>query len=182
MICKTCHKDKPQTDYRPAPSNAHGLSLHCTPCMNERARHRSYELGKTKPKPMKLSEDEIKARRKLYRQNNREKINKYYRDRRKVDNQYCMKRRLRRRADSVLTHRRFKHSELLGCSGADYVKYIEAKFLEGMSWDNKGEWEIDHITPLASFDLTNPDQQLEAFNYKNTQPLWREDNIRKGCA
>lgn len=51
-----------------------------------------------------------------------------------------------------------------------------------MSWDNYGlrGWHIDHIRPVASFDLTDEKQLYECFNYKNTQPLWAEDNLKKG--
>jgi len=51
-----------------------------------------------------------------------------------------------------------------------------------MSWDNYGYrgWHIDHIRPCASFDLTDPEQQRECFHYTNLQPLWWQDNLRKG--
>lgn len=50
-----------------------------------------------------------------------------------------------------------------------------------MSWDNWGEWHLDHIQPLASFDLTDREQFLQATNYTNYQPLWALENIRKGA-
>ena len=50
-----------------------------------------------------------------------------------------------------------------------------------MTWDNYGYygWHIDHITPLASFDLTNRQQLLEACHYTNLQPMWAKDNMTK---
>jgi hypothetical protein len=50
-----------------------------------------------------------------------------------------------------------------------------------MTWGNHGEWHIDHIRPLRSFDLTVRDQVLEACNWSNLQPLWAIDNLRKGA-
>jgi len=67
----------------------------------------------------------------------------------------------------------------LGCSIEDFKKHLESKFTIGMSWDNIGEWHLDHILPLASFDLTDRSQFLNACHYTNIQPLWREDNLRK---
>lgn len=68
---------------------------------------------------------------------------------------------------------------LLGISIADVRKHIEKQFSEGMTWENYGEWHIDHIKPLFLFDLTKPEEQMLAFNYKNLQPMWAVDNLRK---
>lgn len=71
---------------------------------------------------------------------------------------------------------------LLGCTIDQFLGHLEINFQEGMTWDNygRGGWHIDHIRPLASFsDLINPGQQREAFNWKNLQPLWEKENIRK---
>jgi hypothetical protein len=70
---------------------------------------------------------------------------------------------------------------LIGCSVPQLRKHLEAQFTEGMTWDNHGEWHIDHIKPCASFDLTDAEQQLECFNYTNLQPLWASDNLSKGA-
>lgn len=50
-----------------------------------------------------------------------------------------------------------------------------------MSFENYGEWHIDHIRPLASFDLRDPDQVKAACHFSNLQPLWAAENIRKGA-
>jgi hypothetical protein len=70
---------------------------------------------------------------------------------------------------------------LIGCDIYELKKHLESKFLKGMNWDNYGKngWEIDHIIPCASFDLTNEIQQKQCFNYLNLQPLWVLDNILK---
>jgi formylglycine-generating enzyme required for sulfatase activity len=50
----------------------------------------------------------------------------------------------------------------------------------GMNWDNHGScWEIDHIIPIAHFDLTNAEEQQKAFHFTNLQPLyWKENRIK----
>lgn len=71
-------------------------------------------------------------------------------------------------------------AELLGCSTAEFRTHLESQFSDGMSWANYGkrpcEWNIDHIKPLCSFDLSRHDQRLEAFHYSNCRPLWASEN------
>jgi len=70
---------------------------------------------------------------------------------------------------------------LLGCSYEFFKNYIESKFVDGMTWENSAKWHIDHIKPLASFDLSCPKQQKLAFHYTNQRPLWAIENLKKGA-
>lgn len=72
---------------------------------------------------------------------------------------------------------------LLGCSVVDLISHLERLFQPGMSWQNYGRagWHIDHIVPLSSFDLTDPDQLAKACHYTNLQPLWAKENLSKGA-
>jgi hypothetical protein len=60
--------------------------------------------------------------------------------------------------------------------------HLEHQFKDGMTWDNHGEWHIDHIKPCVQFDLTDPEQQKECFHYTNMQPLWAFENQSKGAS
>ena len=70
---------------------------------------------------------------------------------------------------------------LLGCSMDFFMKYIQAQFTAGMTWERYGEFHIDHIRPCASFDLTSKEQQKICFHWTNLQPLWAVDNLKKGA-
>tara|TARA_B110000285_G_scaffold152257_1_gene169986 strand:- start:108 stop:908 length:801 start_codon:yes stop_codon:yes gene_type:complete len=76
-----------------------------------------------------------------------------------------------------------KSIELLGCTMRFFKTYLEKQFKEGMNWGNwgrgDGKWHVDHIRPLASFDLRILNDRFKAFNYKNQKPMWSSDNIRK---
>lgn len=71
---------------------------------------------------------------------------------------------------------------LLGCDRETFISHIESQFKPGMTWDNWSMhgWHVDHIRPLVSFDLSDPEQQKMAFHYTNLQPLWAVENIVKG--
>ena len=67
---------------------------------------------------------------------------------------------------------------MLGCDWETLKQHIESQFVDGMSWDNRDLWHIDHIIPLAS---ANTEKEIYALsNYKNLQPLWIEENLKKG--
>jgi len=71
----------------------------------------------------------------------------------------------------------------LGCSIEELKIYLQLRFTQDMSWDNYGKgldkWNIDHITPLCSYDLTLKEELVKACHYSNLQPLWERDNLRK---
>lgn len=69
----------------------------------------------------------------------------------------------------------------LGMPIAEFREYIASKFKDGMSWVNYGEWHLDHIKPLISFDLSKDDQVRIACHYSNMQPLWAAENQSKWC-
>jgi hypothetical protein len=71
-----------------------------------------------------------------------------------------------------------KTIELLGYSAQDLKEHLESKFLEGMSWDNRNEWHIDHIIPVSSFDKSEKMSVVNSLD--NLQPLWAKDNLSKG--
>lgn len=72
--------------------------------------------------------------------------------------------------------------ELLGYSSGDLMAHLERQFSDGMSWDNYGEWHIDHKTPLTAHEYeTAEDADFKrAWALSNLQPLWALDNIKKG--
>ena len=68
----------------------------------------------------------------------------------------------------------------LGCTLDELVAHLESKFAPGMYWENYGTWHIDHVRPLSSFDLTDPEECKTACHFTNLQPLWGPDNLAKG--
>jgi hypothetical protein len=71
-----------------------------------------------------------------------------------------------------------KTCEILGCQFEDFKSYIEYQFVEGMSWENHGEWHLDHKKPISWAETE--EQVYELNHYTNFQPLWAKDNLSKG--
>ena len=75
-----------------------------------------------------------------------------------------------------------KYLEILGFTFGDFISHMELCFLGSkMSWDNYGEWHIDHIIPVSWFQYESiySPKFLKCWNLDNLQPLWREDNLHK---
>lgn len=152
--------------------------------------------GITDPKLRKIMR--LRAKKKRYRDKNKEKIKKYQQNNKQKLRNYMKEYRKERydkdiqfRISTILRSRlgkaikdEFKIGSAikdLGCSITELKNYLESKFLSGMSWDNYGlyGWHIDHIKPLSTFDLSDRKQILEACHYTNLQPLWAKDNLSK---
>jgi hypothetical protein len=73
------------------------------------------------------------------------------------------------------------YSKSLGYSGAELARHLERQFEKGMTWENHGQWHIDHITPISHLirqGITDP----SAVNcLSNLRPMWASDNISKGA-
>lgn len=95
--------------------------------------------------------------------------------------EYRLKDNLRRRLQKTLKDvpRKKKAHELLGCSIRHFKKHLESQFTEGMSWENYGEWHVDHIIPCMNFDMTKASNHGKCFHYKNLRPLWGDDNRKR---
>lgn len=114
----------------------------------------------------------------------RNKYNRKYRkNRRQADRLFSIRENMRTRFRYELAKRgeslHIKANEYLGCSWVFLREYLAKKFTDGMSWDNYGEWHVDHIMPLAS--ATTKEDLIKLCHYSNLQPLWAFDNLSKGA-
>lgn len=113
---------------------------------------------------------EVKQRR-----NAREQLRK------KTDPLFHLATGIRSRISTEVSKRGFsknsKSAKVLGCDWLTYRTHLEGMFKEGMSWGNRVEWHIDHVVPLVS--ATTEEELYSLLFYKNTQPLWKDENLRK---
>lgn len=106
----------------------------------------------------------------------------YQKERYQNDPYYRLKCNLRTRLYNALdgVSKSSRTLELLGCTVEQFKLHIERQFEEGMRWGERDSFHLDHIIPLAAFDLSDPEQLKYAMHWSNFQPLWKEDNISKG--
>lgn len=74
-----------------------------------------------------------------------------------------------------------KWQSLVGYTLDDLVTHLEKQFKDGMSWDNYGEWHVDHIIPKSVFNYERPEHIdfRRAWALSNLRPLWGRENVRK---
>lgn len=118
----------------------------------------------------------------------REKHNAYRklwcRHKRKYDKDYQVRYNTSRRIREILSSKGLKKDastlKYTGCTLSKLTRHLENQFQDGMTWNNYGKiWHIDHIIPCTAFDVSRELQKRMCFYYKNLQPLWSSDNIKK---
>lgn len=133
------------------------------------------------PKSQWTKEDQQRSELK-YRLANPEKIREKYKKQGKRINRRVRCSLNHRISEALLakcTRKSNKTSHYVGCSLEFLKAWIEYQFLPDMSWQNYGDWHIDHVVPCCKFDLSKEDEQLHCFNWTNLQPLWARDNLQK---
>jgi hypothetical protein len=110
------------------------------------------------------------------------KRNIYQKERSKSDSLFKLKIYVRNRIGFYLKKnnitKRNNTFKIVGCSPQELKIHLEQKFIDGMSWDNQGEWHIDHIIPLSS--AQTEEELYKLCHFTNLQPMWALDNIKKG--
>lgn len=171
--CARCSTDKPYTEFTKQKTTKDGHGSYCSLCRKEYAKHKfltdsTYRASRSKSAVlwMKRNRGKVKAYRKRY---NSTPIGR-------------VKRRIGVHLRKLLTVSNIKKDPIcpsIGCSRKAFRTHMEQRFQTGMTWDNYGEWTIDHIKPLCLFNLLDPKERLAANLYTNLQPLWSKDNTLK---
>lgn len=105
--------------------------------------------------------------KKEYKNNNKTKIDLY---RKKIKHIGVWRSILKSTIKRMNGKKNDKTIELLGYSALEFKEYIESKFTNGMSWDNHGEWHIDHIKEVSLFSEDTKPSIVNALS--NLRPMW----------
>lgn len=202
--CSKCKDSKDFCFFNKNRSKKDGYSNQCKSCLKDNydknadnisAKHRAYysqnksaALARSRESYLR-KKDSVLEYQKEYKLKNadsiREKARHYVSRKRKTDIEWRLRDLLRKRLKNALKYKKVETSFVrdLGCSISFLKDFIESKFSAGMDWSNHGpksnQWQLDHIVPLFTFDLTDKDQFLKACHYTNLQPLWYKDHLIK---
>ena len=120
-------------------------------------------------------------KRKEYRENYKPRKQERRKERRNTDPIFNLVNRMRNRLRKYLNSHNItktnKTFDIVGCTPEFLKEHLESQFQNGMNWENRSEWHIDHIIPLSS--AKTEDELYKLCHYTNLQPLWAEDNLKK---
>ncbi len=164
-ICKICSKEKPLSDLIKN-------RFLCKDCNNKKYRDRYKHDVEFRSKVILKDKNKNK---------NREVANKSQRLRYETNPVYKFTRVQRSRISIALKNKQKKSIDYLGCNSEQYSNWLKYNFNEIYTFENYGKtWHIDHVIPIHRFNLENEEEQLLAFNWRNTVPLLANDNLIKG--
>ena len=195
-VCCVCKIEKESFDFYKNSSNKDGRQTCCKQCeiiknKKNKLQIKKYNIQYYKTHKHKSLEkytnnrDYYILQHKKWTKENKEHIKEYrrkYEILRKKNVSYRIFTNLRKRISKAIRRNTKSKStrKLINCSIEFLKKHLETQFQDNMTWNNYGEWHIDHIKPCASFDLSKPEEQHKCFHYGNLQPLWAKENLSKG--
>lgn len=127
----------------------------------------------------------FKARRDKWTRDNKERVAEYkkrwVKEKRALDPVYYLTSLVQSQVNKAINSRGGvkpkKTSDYIGCDWDDLITHIERQFTNGMNWENRGEWHLDHIIPLSTADTV--DAVAPLLHFTNLRPLWAKDNLEK---
>lgn len=191
-ICSKCEILKILPDFNKDNKSKDGLSLVCKDCkkiINRKYRESNpdrYKKQQKKYRDSNLEKEKLRVKNwTIKNKDHRSKyVTNYEKKRKKSDPKFKILRNSRIRIYNFLIKENLYKTEktisLLGCEIDTLKTHLESLFTKDMSWDNYGKdgWHIDHIIPLSS--AKSEEEILKLCHYTNLQPLWAEDNLKKG--
>ena len=187
--CKECTSEKMkaynQSEARKAYVKAYNQSEERRAAMKAALKkYNQSEAGKAKKKAYRQTEKRkayMKAYKKTYDQSEKRKAYRkaYWKNRRQTDPVYKLQCNLRSGFGNWIKGNRktCRTEQYVGCTYKELLDHLESQFDEGMTWENQGEWHIDHFKAQSRFDPTIEEEAFKCWHYTNLQPMWAEINI-----
>ena len=180
-VCSKCGEEKPIEEFHYIKSSKKYRNS-CKICFNESKRDPKLRLEYERKLELRLKKkEESKKQKENDKKKQKNKSSLKWKRRWDNDELFRIKVRLRNLVRNSFRRQGYsknsKTYEILGVEFDEFKLYFESKFTEGMTWDNMGEWHIDHIIPISSAKDEN--EMVKLNHYTNLQPLWEIDNLMK---
>lgn len=131
----------------------------------------------------KENKESISKKKKEYQIKNKDSTNEKFKKRYYSEPEFKIRCNLRNRLRIALQSNYMSGMaiSMLGLSIEEFKNYLESMFQPGMTWGNHSVqgWHIDHIVPLASVDLTDPEALKKVSHFSNLRPCWAKENIKR---
>jgi len=193
-VCITCKQEKSLDSFTKDKSKPDGFYSICKHCLKEKRTKlkdvkKSYDekyylenkqiiLEKKKIYQKSIPNDIRAKHNRTYRQKNKDKFNQWQLNYIKKNRAYFAYRTLLR--NYIVRSKQNKNNTTENMLGYDVEKFkqrIEYQFKEGMSWNNRNMWHIDHKKPISAFNNNTSPRIINMLC--NLQPIWKIDNLRK---
>jgi hypothetical protein len=71
--------------------------------------------------------------------------------------------------------------EILKYTPEQLINHLEKQFSDEMTWDNYGDWHVDHKHPISLYNIKEigDNEFMKCWSLDNLQPMWGVDNIKK---
>jgi hypothetical protein len=181
-VCIKCKVEKELNQFHKNNIYKDGLIKTCKTC------RKLYHLNNKEKfiERAKIWVENNKDKRINWLKENKNKISitasKYNKERKKIDSLFKLSTNTRSLISKSFSQNGYsknsKTYQILGCSFEEFKFHLEKQFTKGMSWNNQGQWHLDHIYPVS---LAKDEEELIKLNhFSNFQPLWAIDNLKKG--
>lgn len=169
--CTKCKCVKNIDDFSKKNTLKSGIRSSCKECDKLYRTKTKEHFKEYRKKYIEINSDIVREKSREWEKNNsekRKKQKKEYRDKNK--HIFAWKNILRNSLLRMNSKKNGHTIDLLGYSAKELKEHIEKLFTVGMYWENYGEWHIDHIKPVSSFEK---DTKVSIVNsLENLRPLW----------
>lgn len=185
--CSKCTSYKLLKEFNRNSKNWDKKHNQCYSCRTEYRDKNKKKISLQQKKKYQKNKEKIKKYKQEYRKKpeNKARRNKNNKERYKEDPQHRLLHSARCRLNQALKAQGIKKTKttmtLCGCTLNTLKRHIEKQFTDGMSWNLRSSFHIDHIVPCAAFNLSDEIEQGACFWYVNLQPLPPSINISKNA-
>ena len=191
--CTKCGIEKFTSEFYLCKKSSSGFRYTCKDCTKKCSKINGVKYRTKNKKHIKeknknyflANREKLQAYYRIYSKKRKEKNNIYFNEKYKTNTQFRLNNNISRNIRRTLKNGKDGKSwlDLVPYTLKQLKRHLEKQFTKGMTWENYGEWHIDHKIPKSVFNFTEPGHEdfKKCWALKNLQPMWAIDNLKKGA-